>query len=79
MGVYSPDQPSRDFEHAGYGRFRFPSQKVVKWNCVFRVRDQERIKPGDHTFCNHVVVGTTDDVRKSLIDLHRRFADHKGR
>lgn len=30
MGCYSPDQPSRGFEKAGYGRFRFRAEKVVK-------------------------------------------------
>ena len=39
MGVFSPDQPSRGYEGAGYGRFRFKAEKVVKWNCVFRLRD----------------------------------------
>ncbi len=46
MGIYSPDQPSAGYAHAGYGRFRFAAQKVVKWNCVFRVRNAEGIKPG---------------------------------
>ena len=25
-----------EFRRAGYGRFRFKEEKVVKWNCVFR-------------------------------------------
>jgi hypothetical protein len=74
MGVYSPDQPSKGFEHAGYGRFRFAPEKVVKWNCVFRVRAPEGIKPGDYTFRNYVIVGSIDDVWRSLERLHARSA-----
>jgi hypothetical protein len=71
MGVYSPDQPSRGFETAGYGRFRFRAEKVNKWNCVFRVRDPKGIRPGDYHFRTFVVVGSLEDVRRTLQALHR--------
>ncbi len=73
MGVYSPDQPSRGFEKIGYGRFRFPTEKVVKWNCVFRVRQPEGIKPGDYRYRMFVVVGSLEDVRTTLQALHQEF------
>lgn len=66
MGVISPDQPSRGFENAGYGRFRFIPEKVVKWNCVFRERNPNGIAAGDRTFQMFVVVGTLDDVRAGM-------------
>ncbi|MDH3583825.1 MAG: hypothetical protein OER86_06385 [Phycisphaerae bacterium] len=69
MGVYSPDQPSPGYEHAGYGRFRFKQEKVVKWNCVFRVRQAKGIAPGDYRFRLFVAVGTREDVRRSLVAL----------
>jgi len=69
MGIYSPDQPSTGFVHAGYGRFRFPAEKVVKWNCVFRVRDPAGIKAGDYSYRMFVAVGTLDDVRGALVKL----------
>lgn len=69
MGIYSPDQPSPGFEQAGYGRFRFQQEKVVKWNCVFRVRDKDAIPTGDHRFRMFVAVGTRDDVRRALAAL----------
>ena len=76
MGVFSPDQPSRGFENAGYGRFRFRNEKVVKWNCVFRLRDETNgIAPGNYSFRNFVVVGELATVKASLIELHREFAD----
>lgn len=74
MGVFSPDQPSRGFEAAGYGRFRFPAEKVVKWNCVFRLRDETNgIAPGDYSFRNFLVVGDLATVQASLTALHREF------
>lgn len=69
MGVYSPDQPSPGFEHAGYGRFRFPAAKVVKWNCAFRVRNPEGVAAGDYSFQVFVAIGTLEDVRSSLNSL----------
>ena len=47
MGVYSPDQPSKGFETAGYGRFRFAAEKVVKWNCVFRTKAAAGVNGGE--------------------------------
>lgn len=76
MGVYSDDQPSKGFERAGYGRFRFERQKVVKWNCVFRIRDAESgIKAGDYRYTSYVVVGSLDDVARSLRVLCRASVD----
>ncbi|MBY0457406.1 MAG: hypothetical protein K2V38_08725 [Gemmataceae bacterium] len=74
MGVYSPDQPSKGFEQAGYGRFRFKAEKVVKWNCVFRRTDKAGVPGGDYPFRCFVVVGTRDDCEKTLAALHAEFA-----
>jgi hypothetical protein len=73
MGVFSPDQPSPGYADLGYGRFRFPEAKVVKWNCVFRERSREAIPTGDHRFRVFVAVGTLDDVQKSLKALAEEF------
>lgn len=66
MGVISPDQPSPGFEHAGYGRFRFQAEKVVKWNCVFRVRSPNEIEPGAYHYRLFVAVGSLQDVQQVL-------------
>jgi hypothetical protein len=71
MGVWSPDQPSKGFESAGYGRFRFPTERVVKWNCVFRVRDPKNIPAGDYRYRVFVAVGTLEEVRATLKALAR--------
>lgn len=69
MGVYSPDQPSRGYEHAGYGRFRFERERVNKWNCVFRVRRPDGVPAGDYRYRVYVAVGTLQDVRETLATL----------
>ena len=68
MGVFSPDQPK-----PGYGRFEFNPEKVVKWNCVFRLRSPTKVTPGDHHFRVFVAVGTKDDVKNALHALVRDF------
>jgi hypothetical protein len=73
MGIYSPDQPSPGYTHAGYGRFKFPVEKVNKWNCVFRVRDDTGIKPGDYSYQMYVAIGPRADVARALDFLTKRF------
>jgi hypothetical protein len=75
MGVFSPDQPSRGYADAGYGRFRFPEAKVVKWNSVFRIENKEQgIRPGEYSFRNFVIVGDLKMVTQALRELHQEFA-----
>lgn len=69
MGVWSPDQPSPGYETIGYGRFRFAAEKVVKWNCVFRVRDDAGVKPGNYGYRTFVAVGSLQNVRDTLVGL----------
>lgn len=76
MGVFSPDQPSPGYEQAGYGRFRFKAEKVVKWNCAFRMRNDNGIAAGEYRFRTFVAVGTLEDVRQSLAALVKEFAKH---
>ena len=72
MGIYSPDQPAKGFEQAGYGRFRFEAERVVKWNCVFRVAEPKSgIAAGEYAYRNFVVVGDLEAVRQSLVALHK--------
>lgn len=73
MGVFSPDQPSKGFEKAGYGRFRFKKEKVNKWNCVFRSRDLMGVRGGRHAFRVYVAVGSLEDVRRTLNELIKMF------
>jgi hypothetical protein len=74
MGVFSPDQPSKGFESVGYGRFRFVPERVVKWNCVFRLKNKDGIAPGDYKYRLFVPVGTLAEVGEMLGGLQREFA-----
>jgi hypothetical protein len=67
MGVWSPVQPL-----PGYGRWRFKREKVVKWNCVFRVSHPRAVPPGEHPFQCYVVVGSLKNVTDTMSELHRR-------
>jgi hypothetical protein len=71
MGIWSPDQPSKGYEGAGYGRFRFESQNVVKWNCAFRLKNPEGIRPGNYSFQMYVAVGSLKNVQDTLHALTR--------
>lgn len=69
MGVYSPDQPAKGYEQAGYGRFRFVQEKVTKWNCVFRVRNDAGIPATSYRYRSFIAVGDLETVRTSLQSL----------
>ena len=73
MGVFTPDRPPSGQPSVGYGRFEFEREKVVKWNCVFRRRQAEPLKPGDYSFQLYVVIGTREDCRRTLAALTQEF------
>ena len=73
MGIFTPDRPLAGQPPVGYGRFKFDHAQVVKWNCVFRLKQSEPIKPGDYSFQLYVVIGTREDCRRTLEALHREF------
>ncbi len=73
MGVIAPEPPPAGSVGPGYGRFRFVPQKVVKWNCVFRVRpDDHAVKSGEYRYHIFVPVGTLADVEAALVRLSQK-------
>lgn len=76
MGVYAPQQPSKGYENAGYGRFRFPAAKVTKWNSVFRIQDRNGVPTGDYYYDNYVVVGDLETVTNTILKLDLFFRDN---
>lgn len=66
MGIYAPPQPAPNTTGPTYGRFRFRAEKVVKWNCVFRLTDKNGIAPGEYPFRMFVIVGDLNTVRDSM-------------
>ena len=77
MGGYSPQQPSKGYENAGYGRFRFQAAKVTKWNSVFRIRDKDGVPAGDYYFDNYVVIGNLTVVMRTILELEQYFKASK--
>jgi len=79
MGIYAPQQPSKEYETVGYGRWSFKPERVNKWNAVFRYgkknADGEPVKSGDYAFRHFVLVGSLDDVTtamKFITEDHRK-------
>ncbi len=70
MGIYAPPQPAPKITGPTFGRFRFVTEKVVKWNCVFRLRDAHGLAPGDYPFRMFVIIGDLAKVSESLRALH---------
>jgi hypothetical protein len=69
MGIYAPPQAAPKMTGPTYGRFRFVPQKVVKWNCVFRLTDRDGIAAGDYRFRMFVVVGDLASVTATMRTL----------
>jgi hypothetical protein len=68
MGCFSPDKGAiyDSFTSAQLG------QDMVKWNVVFRKGNTPK---GDYVFKVFVIVGTLENVRVSMIQLHDAFKD----
>jgi hypothetical protein len=66
MGIFSPPQAQPYTTGPTYGRWRFKAEQVVKWNCVFRVRNGEGIPAGDYAYRMFVPIGTRDEVEAML-------------
>ncbi len=56
----------------GYGRFAFDTQKVTKWNVVYRLRDEEAVPFGRFEFDVLVIVGNLEMVRATMFKLVNR-------
>jgi hypothetical protein len=69
MGVLGQPATAKGLRGPTYGRFRFQSERVVKWNCVYRVTREEPVPAGDYSFSLRVAVGTQADVEAMLGDL----------
>ena len=68
MGIFAPPQPQPDTGGPSYGRWNFAGAGVVKWNCVFRVRNADGLRGGDYSYRLLVPVGTLAQVEAMLRD-----------
>lgn len=77
MGIITPENPqipngAPKASRPSYGRFRFLREKVVKWNCVFRVNDPAGIPSGAYSLRMFVAVGSLNQVIETLAALAKR-------
>lgn len=70
MGAVSDGQPEGMLTPTGYGRFRFPVERVVKWNVVHRYRELPSIQRRRFSFRVLVFIGSLDQVRSAMIAYH---------
>ena len=69
MGVWSPSVEVDRGEHGpSYGRWKFKTEKVTKWNCVYRLTDPKGLG-GDYKYHLFVAVGSLEDVRATLAGI----------
>ncbi len=67
MSIIAPDPAPAGSAGPGYGRFRFAAEKVVKWNCVYRVRPADgAVKASEYRYHLLVPIGTFADVEAAL-------------
>ncbi len=70
LGIFAPPQPRTNQAAPRYGRWRFGPEKVVKWNCVFRLHAPDTLPAGDYEFNLRVPLGTLAEVETMLAALH---------
>lgn len=66
IGVLAGRTTEPDLGKVGYGRFRFETERVVKWNCVWREQDPDGIVGGEYRFRIKLVVGNRPEVLEVL-------------
>ena len=74
MGVVSLGK-SKSMTGPGYGRFYFPNDKVVKWNCVYRMQDKDGLQAGDYSFRMLVPFGTVAEVENTIKSILEKVND----
>ena len=74
MGVVAAERPP-GMRGPGYGAFDFKAERVVKWNCVFRLRSEQPIPPAEHPFHVLVVLGPRAACEQAMVRIHALLAD----
>ncbi|MCA9080136.1 MAG: hypothetical protein KDA58_06225 [Planctomycetaceae bacterium] len=72
MGCLAIAKESEALRGPGYGRFRFERERVVKWNCVFRLTDRAGISADDYVFETLVIVGDQATVESTIRSLDQQ-------
>jgi len=74
MGVVSLEK-RKGMIGPGYGRFYFPNDKVVKWNCVYRMQDKDGLQAGDYSFRMLVPFGTVAEVENTIKSIMEKVKE----
>jgi len=69
MGIVAEASPIPAMRGPTYGRFRFAAERVVKWNCVYRLTSEEPIPAGEYSFRMFVPIGARAEVETLLSRL----------
>jgi hypothetical protein len=69
MGILGTPSTVPNMVGPTYGRFRFPAERVTKWNCVYRLTAAEGLPAADYAFSLRVIVGSRDEVEQTLREL----------
>lgn len=67
MGALATGKPAWIRSEPGYGRFRFVSEKVVKWNVVYRYQETPKLSHHKASFQVLVFVGSLDQVHQLIV------------
>jgi hypothetical protein len=74
MGVVSLEK-RKGMAGPGYGRFYFPNDKVMKWNCVYRMQDKNGLQAGDYSFRMLVPFGTVSEVENTIKSIMEKVKE----
>jgi hypothetical protein len=73
LGVWMVPPSNERYSPIGYGRFRFETEKVVKWNCAVRIASPTKVDLVRHSFRVYVVVGSLNQVASTFQHLQSRL------
>jgi len=77
IGVMAVMPAEPDLGVPGYGRFRFQTEQVVKWNCVWRKQAPDGVEPGWYRFHIKLIIGDRQEVLTTFDELHRDTLNRK--
>jgi hypothetical protein len=69
MGILGTPSTVPNMIGPTYGRFRFPAERVTKWNCVYRLTAADGLSAADYAFSMQVIVGSRNVVEQTLREL----------
>lgn len=66
IGIFNPEVPQAKYPNAGYGRWRYARENVVKWNTVQRYEWPKAV----NNFRVFMIIGTLSTVQTNMTQLY---------